>query len=282
MVKRLADILQLFGQADGFKFLTHDFDPTRDNDFLKLVNKCRIVLSEASGLIPDHLYEILFGFMYGKEWEDADGNKHTFYCSSDECIQWCLNNPGVHPRNNPEFENDFEAFRNSTRIYGRGLDKIVAEAEADFPNLKINRDKRELRKVDIYTDVARIKQIIYKIISSMADVRFSGEINVTVKQLPDSSDGYHVRNIIIEQKGSFSNKSVQFIRDRVANGSGDLGSLKNIIDGNAYWSVESKWVEGPARINLIKESLFDPDFEKLDEDEVVGFRHVIKLYDKTY
>lgn len=281
MVKRIADILRLFGQPAGFKFLTHDFDPTRNDDFLTLVNRCRIMVSECCGLIPDHLYELLFGFLYGKEWVDADGKTHTFYCSSDECIQWCLNNPGEHPKNNPDFESEFEAFRFSIRIYDRGLDKIVARAQDIFPNLTIERDRGELREVDIYVDVERLKQIIHKILGIMNESRFEGEVYVTVHNLPDVA-GYHVRDLIIEQVGSFSDKSVQFIRDRINSGAGDLSSLKNLIEGNAYWSIESNWAEGPVRINILKEDIFQSDFEKLDPSEITGFRHVIKLYDKTH
>lgn len=84
MVKRVADLLKLFGEADGFKFLTHDFDPTRNDDFISLVNRCRILLVENTGLIPSHLYDLLFGFLYGKTWEDYNGTEHQFHCSSDE------------------------------------------------------------------------------------------------------------------------------------------------------------------------------------------------------
>lgn len=75
MVKRVADLLKLFGEADGFKFLTHDFDPTRNDDFISLVNRYRILLVENACLIPSHLYDLLFGFLYGKTWEDSDGKK---------------------------------------------------------------------------------------------------------------------------------------------------------------------------------------------------------------
>lgn len=281
MVKNVADILGLFGKEDGFKFLTHDFDKTRNDDFITLVNKCRIMVSECCDLIPDHLYNLLFGFLYGKSWEDANGESHSFYCSSEECIQWCMNNPGEHPKNNPAFESEFEAFRYSIRIYDRGLDKIVAQSQTLYPNLEIVRERSELREVDLYIDVARLKQIIHKVLDIMNESRFEGEVFVTVRNQPDV-DGYHVRHLIIEQIGSFPDKSVQFIRDRIANGAGDLSTLKNLIKGNAYWSIESNWTEGPVRINILKEDIFQSDFEKMDQSEATGFRHVIKLYDKTH
>ena len=281
MVKTVADILSLFGRPDKFKFLTHTFDPTRNDDFITLVNNCRIAVSECCGLIPDHLYELLFGFLYGKSWEDADGETHSFYCSSDECIQWCLNNPGKHPKENPEFESEFDAFRYSIRIYDRGLDKIITHSRDLFPDLQITRDRGELREVDIYVDVARLKQVIHRIFSIMNEDRFEGDVYVTVKPQHDVR-GYHVRDLIIEQTGSFSDKSVQFIRDRIANGAGDLSSIRNLLQGNAYWSIESNWAEGPVRINILKEDIFQSDFEKLDPSMVTGFRHVIRLYDKTH
>jgi hypothetical protein len=140
-------------------------------------------------------------------------------------------------------------------------------------------DRRELNRVDFYLDIARLKQAIYIILDMMSDPRFSGEVFVTIKQQPDSGK-YQVRDLIIEQKGSFSDKSVQFVKERIQSGSGDLATLKNLLDGTAYWSIESRWAEGAVRINLLKEDIFQSDFEKLDESEVSGFRHVIRLYNK--
>ena len=78
MVKRVAEILNLFGNEEGFKFITHGFDLTKSNNFISILNKCRIMVSECNGLIPEHLYDLLFGFLYGTSWEDAEGVKHTF------------------------------------------------------------------------------------------------------------------------------------------------------------------------------------------------------------
>ena len=61
-----------------------------------------------------------------------------------------------------------------------------------------------------------------------------------------------------------------------------MGSLKNLLAGNAYWAIESCWAEGPVRINILKEDMFQSDYEKIDQSMVTGFRHIIKLYDKTY
>lgn len=279
MVKRAAEILSYFGKEDGFKFITHGFDQTKINDFIQILNKCRITISECNGLIPEHLYDLLFGFLYGKSWEDADGVKHSFYCSSDECVQWCLNNPGKHPKTNPDFENEFDSFKNSIRMYDRRLFKIFKDFETNFPNLVLDIDRKELNRIDFYIDIARLKQAIFMILDMMSDPRFAGEVLVTVKMQPDS-DRYQVRDLIIEQKGSFSDKSVQYIKERVLSGSGDLASIKNILDGTAYWSIESRWAEGPVRVNFLKENMFQSDFEKIDESEVSGFRHVIRLYNK--
>ena len=281
MVKRVADLLKLFGEADGFKFLTHDFDPTRNDDFISLVNRCRILLVENTGLIPSHLYDLLFGFLYGKTWEDSNGTEHQFHCSSDECVQWCRSNPGIHPMNNPSFGSEFDAFRNSIRIYDRGLDKIIAQAAEKYSNLDIVWDRRQLRPVSIYTDVYRLKQIINKILETMSDPRFTGQVQVSF-QKQDDVNGYHVGDLIIEQKGSFAGKSVQFVRDRVGKGAGDLGSLKNLMNGNVYWAIESLWEEGPVRVNLLKDSIFKSYFEEIDANAVTGFRHIIKFYHKTY
>lgn len=279
MVKRVAEVLSLFGNEEGFKFITHGFDLTKTNDFIPILNKCRIMIAECNGLIPEHLYDLLFGFLYGDSWEDAEGKKHSFYCSSDECIQWCLNNPGVHPKSNPQFENDFDAFKNSIRMYDRRLFKIFKDFESKFPTLVFNIDRKELNRVDFYIDIARLKQAIFVILDMMSDPRFAGEVMITVVAQPDTPK-YQVRDLIIEQKGSYSDKSVQYIRERILNGSGDLSSIKNILEGTAYWSIESMWAEGPVRMNLLKEDIFQSDFEKIDASEVSGFKHIIRLYNK--
>lgn len=278
MIKTTADILSKFG--DELKYLVHDYDKTEDVDFCALVSKARLLITERAGLIPGHLYDLLFGFVYGPEWVDWKGKGHSLYCGSKDIIEWYSNNEGISPMAvDSPFVNEFRDFKNSIRTY-RNLPEIIECAKEKAPSVDLEIERKTLKRADFYVDVERLKQIIERIFITMSDPRFIGPVKIYSSQL-DDHDGYRVMQIIIEQKNDYAQPSLRFIRERLASNAGDLGSIKSLLEGVAYWSIESDWEEGSARFNITSDDIFMNPFERISE-KVGGFRHILTFYHKTF
>lgn len=280
MIKTTADLLGKFCLEDELKFLVHCYSKIEEQDFCALVTKARLLITESSGLIPDQLYDLLFGFVYGPEWVDWKGKVHSLYCGSKELIEWYKHNEGVSPmEENSPYVSEFQDFKNSIRTY-RNLPGIIEHAKEKAPSVILDVDRKSLKHADFYTDVLRLKQIIERILTTMCDPRFIGPVKISSSQQEDR-DGYRVMQIIIEQKNDYAQPSLKFIRERLATNSGDLGSIKKLLEGVAYWSIESDWEEGSARFNVTSDDIFMNQFERINE-QVGGFRHILTFYHKTF
>lgn len=280
MIKTTADLLNKFGLENELKFLVHSYSKIEDQDFCALVSKARLLITERSGLIPDQLYDLLFGFVYGPEWVDWEGKVHSLHCGSNDLIEWYTNNEGVSPmEEDSPYVNEFRDFKNSIRTY-RNLPELIERAKEKAPSVTVDCDKKSLRRADFYTDVVRLKQIIERILITMSDPRFIGPVKIYSSQ-QDDREGYRVMQIIIEQMNDYVQPSLKFIRERLATNSGDLGSIKNLLEGVAYWSIESDWEEGSARFNITSDDIFMNPFERISE-KVGGFRHILTFYHKTF
>jgi hypothetical protein len=128
------------------------------------------------GLIPDTLYDLLFGFLFGPSWSDANGETHLNHCASDVWFNWCKSNPHKHPRD--FFKKDFSAFKNSIRVYAPDLDDYFDSIKDDYPPLRITQNG--LESFDSYLDVGRFKYIIGKILRLMTDDRFSNHSSIHI------------------------------------------------------------------------------------------------------
>ena len=279
MIKTAADLLTKFSLEDELKFLVHSYTKIEDQDFCALVSKARLYITERAGLIPDHLYNLLFGFVYGPEWVDWEGKTHSLQCGCNDLVEWYNNNKSISPMaENSPFLNEFWDFKKSIRTY-RNLPEIIEHAKEKAPSLNVEYDRKSLKRADFYTDVERLKQIIERILIMMSDPRFLGPVKIYCSQ-QDEHEGYQVMQIIIEQKNDYAQPSLRFIRDRLAANAGDLGTLKNLIENVAYWSIESDWEEGSARFNITSDDIFMNPLERINE-KVGGFRHILTFYHKT-
>ena len=282
MIKATADLLTKFSLENELKFLVHSYTKVEDQDFCALVSKARLLITEMAGVIPDHLYDLLFGFVYGPEWVDWEGKTHTLQCGSKDLTEWYTNNKSISPMaEESPYANEFWDFKKSIRTY-RNLPDIIDRAKENAPLVKdlVNYEKKVLKRADFYVDVERLKQIIERILITMSDSRFLGPVKISCSQMEDR-EGYRVMQLTVEQENDYAQPSLRFIRERLANNAGDLGSLKNLIDGVAYWSIESDWEEGSARFNITSDDIFVNPFERLTE-KVGGFRHILTFYHKTF
>lgn len=265
-----------------YKFLTHRFDSDSD-DFLIYVNRWRIELANHRGLIPESLYDLFFGFLYGPSWVDASGKEHKNFCSCDKWVDWVIENPGVHPMN--EFE-DIKDFANSVRVYNGTFDEIVESIFAkDYAlqrTIRLNVDERSLMRFDAYMDVPSIlkamKAVIIDIASYPHDTR-PAIVKVSCRREGEISGGIKVDSIIIEDEGSFSNKRFSDVRDHFESGGGFLGTLAKMTDGLALVSVESKWDGEPHRWNLTRLDN-EPVDQPLDEEVATGYRYILRILHK--
>ena len=180
-------------------------------------------------------------------------------------------------------QSSFCAIGPRARLYARtyrNLPELIERAKEKAPSVTVDCDKKSLRRADFYTDVVRLKQIIERILITMSDPRFIGPVKIYSSQ-QDDREGYRVMQIIIEQVNDYVQPSLKFIRERLATNSGDLGSIKNLLEGVAYWSIESDWEEGSARFNITSDDIFMNPFERISE-KVGGFRHILTFYHKTF
>jgi hypothetical protein len=278
-LKAIADLLQLFVREDGFKNLTHD---SGREDFLRYLCHARSLILNYKGLVPDHLYRLLFGFVYGPVWVDRHNNEHTFHCSCEECLSWSMNNQGKHPLfdlDSPElFHTEREEFKHSVRVISPDLEDFVINNVPDHRLLETDR----LSGAQFYTDTNRLYTVIKKIFDMMSDSRYGNnkDIKVSFIRGEKDPDGYRISKILIEQVGSFSPAPMDDVLSKIQAGGGDLGSLKSLMEGYYLWSIESKWQNTPARLNILTADEFDAPKERLSSDEATGFRHVITIYHK--
>lgn len=278
-IKAIADLLQLFVREDGFKNLTHD---SGREDFLKYLCHARSLILNYKGLVPDHLYRLLFGFVYGPVWVDRHNNEHTFHCSCEECLSWSMNNQGKHPLfdlDSPElFHTEREEFKHSVRVISPDLEDFVINNVPDHRLLETER----LSGAQFYTDTNRLYTVIKKIFDMMSDPRYGNnkDIKVSFIRGEKAPDGYRISKIMIEQVGSFSLAPMDDVLSKIQAGGGDLGSLKSLMEGYYLWSIESKWQNTPARLNILTADEFDAPKERLSSDAATGFRHVITIYHK--
>lgn len=268
--------LGLFSKVDGLKYLTHVFDSASGDDFLEHVTRCSLELSKVKDLIPYSLYNLVFGFIEGPYWTDSEGCKHNEHCSCDKWINWCLDNPGCHPFD--AFTDEFEAFKNSIRIYNGTLDEYFVKLSDSkrFKNVILDPDIDSLEGFDSYMDVRQFKNIVTKFIEDIdrhPRVQEHPTVRITCSRLRPTDGGVKIDDVCISQIGSFPQQDISQAMEHFRNGGGLLASLKTIADGNFILYLETSWAGNPIRWNLS-----DSSTEPIDSNAVDGFRLIIRVY----
>lgn len=278
-IKYTATFLHGFTNPEEYKILTHGFDPKYPDDFYYYVNRLRQDLILMKGLIPDTLYDLLFGFLFGPSWIDADGEEHLNHCASDEWFNWCKSNPGKHPKDC--FVKDFKAFKNSFRIYAPDFEDYIEGLANDNRIQSLNITQEGLDSFDSYLDVRRLRYVIDKILNLMSEEKHSSYKDVRFSLLPRiKMDGFVIDTISIEQIGSFASKTLDDVMSHFEDGGGDLATIKNSMQDYFGWSIESKWRGVAQRWNIIRDNSI-LEREQLPATDVTGFRHLIKVYHKA-
>ena len=285
--KDTAAFLSLFNHEDGFKFLTHDFDPDSEMEYSQLLKIARDTFMSAKDkyTIPKSLYALMFTMLYGgkdKTWMDSNGKRQTENFACNKWTQWAKDNTKIHILSNESIKKVLMAFRSTIRIVQRSsesdsrLETIIRRQAKKHADLTITTD--HLEDADFYTYVRFLEKGITLILDDMS--KYSKE-SPKIKISFDSSrnDDYKLCVIKITQYGSFSSKPLEDVLNKFKGGGGDFYSIKNTLCGYCNWSVESKWGDEVKRWNILDDSGKEP-VEDIVSPDIPGFTHILTYYSK--
>ena len=283
--KDTASFLSLFYDPNGFKFLTHDFDPESNMNYDKLMVQIREQFKEATAKykIPKNLYALMSAFIYGgigkdgkvRTWMDCNGNFHKENYTSKEWVEWSENNPNVHLLSNEEIGKEILKFRESIRLIKPVLCDIINRQATKHTNLIIQTNS--LEKADFYTYVWALENGIKRILDDMS--RYADKTpNIKVSFERSFGDDYSKRIIKITQLGSISS-SIDDVLKKFKTGGGAFNEIKNVFYGYCNWSVESLWDGKPKRWNILNDTDAD-EIDDMEDSNVLGFTHILTYFSK--
>lgn len=289
--KDTAAFLSLFNLEDGFKFLTHDFDPESEMEYSQLVKIARDTFMSAKEkyVIPKSLYALMYTMLYGgkkdgedRTWMDCNCKFHSENFACKTWTQWALDNPKIHILTNESFKKVLMAFRSTIRVVQSSpesdsrLETIIKRQSKKHANLSITTD--HLEDADFYTYVNYLEKGINFILDDMSKYsKESPKIKISFES-PLNGD-YKLCVIKITQYGSFSTKSLDEVQRKFNDGGGDFFSIKNILNGYCNWTVESKWGDKLMRWNILDDT-GKKVIEELPPADIPGFTHILTYYSK--
>ena len=265
--KDTAAFLSLFNNPNGFKFLTHDFDPESNMDYAALMELVRRVFKDECKRyeIPKNLYALMETFINGGR--NKDGGKKQWR-------EWAINNPGHHLLSNEEFSKTIMLFRSSIRLVKPALVDIINRQKEKHGNLMI--ETNGLNKADFYTYVWALENGIQRILDDFTKYSAFPEVSISYER--NFSDEYTSRIIRITQKGSFSSTIDDVIKKFKAGG-GAFNEIKDVLLGYCNWSVETIWDGQAKRWNILNDSN-KAEVEEINGGDVPGFTHVLTFFSK--
>lgn len=285
--KDTAAFLSLFNHEDGFKFLTHDFDPDSEMEYSQLLKMARDTFMSAKDkyTIPKSLYALMFTVLYGgkdKTWMDSNGKRQTENFACNKWIKWAKDNAKIHVLSNESIKKVLMAFRSTIRIVQSSpesdsrLETIIKRQAKKHADLTITSD--HLEDADFYTYVRFLEKGITLILDDMS--KYSKETpKVKISFDSSRSDDYKLCEIKITQYGSFSSKTLEDVQNKFNGGGGDFYSIKNTLCGYCNWSVETKWSDKVKRWNILDDSGKEQE-EDLVSPDIPGFSHILTYYSK--
>jgi hypothetical protein len=283
--KETASFLSLFSDPNGFKFLTHDFDPDSDWDYDKLIAVVTQAFRKSCRQynIPKRLYVTMLAMISGGEtpkheprtWIDWEGKPHSENYASSDWVEWAKDNPGLHLLSNDKFADSILKFRSSIRLVHPMLLDIIKRQASKHSNLNIQTEN--LDRADFYTYVWALENGIKRILDDMA--RYSAQTpNVKIVFERQFSDAYSLRIIKITQLGSVAT-SLDDVIKKFKSGGGAFNEIKKMFVGYCNWSVEALWDGQPKRWNILNDDNVD-EVENIHNTEIHGFTHILTYFSK--
>lgn len=277
--KFTAVFLSLFNRREGFKYLTHNYDNSglTLKDMLAQVRKTFGSYSYENRL-PGSLRYLMNKFINGGEWTDFEGKKHTEGYSSESWVKWSEMNDNMHPIMDVDgIEKKIQRFRHTIRVVSPDLLNIIESIIQKFPNFNFDFNGQSLGKADFYTNVFILRLGLFGLIKDMAD--HNGHKNIKIEYKPGFDGDYFIRQIIITQLDSFSQKPINDVVEKFKSEGGFFSENAEKLTGYCNWSVESLWDGAPYRWNILKDE-DSQELEPIEKDKVVGFSHVLTFYYK--
>lgn len=285
--KDTATFLSLFNHEDGYKFLTHSFDPDSEIEYDQLIELARntFLTAKEKYTIPKSLYALMFVMLYGgkeKTWTDSNGVRQTENFACKKWKKWSEENPKIHVLSNESIKKVLMAFRSTIRIVQSSpesdsrLETIVKRQAKKHANLTITSE--HLEDADFYTYVRYLEKGITLILDDMS--KYSKDApHIKISFQSSRNEDYKLCVIKITQYGSFSQKSLEEVLSKFNEGGGDFYSIKNTLYGYCNWSVESKWGAETKRWNILDDTGKEPE-ETLKSPDIPGFTHILTYYYK--
>lgn len=274
-----ARFLSLFNNPSGLKYLTHDFDPVDDGrpqSLDDLFIQAKKILNHRDYTIPSSLWALINNYVKGQaNWSDTFGITHNSFIANPSWKEWSLQNK-MHPIYNPFFTKEIMSFRSTVRLVPPLLKDICDKAQKSL-SLIVKEEK--LEKADFYTNTYILYNVIKRILTMMnRRANKCPEVTISFKRATDTQ-GRMLRQIVINQKDSFANKSIDDVKERLVrnNEAGDFGAIRHQLNGYCLWQVETLWDNQPYRWNLLKNDDM-PEIERIDNDLVIGFTHILTYY----
>lgn len=281
----LVHFIDKFRDSEGIKFLTHSYekqDGFNRERILEIAEKEYLAFTQAN-FISYSFWEKFNTFAFGRKYKDKvwiDSNQWFFNQKriqltwrSKQVIDWCNNNPGMHPIERFE-EEMIKPFQMSYKLENGNLElylkeKLAKALQNDYGNFEIQLIDCE--KAAFKTDVDSLLAALNGFFAS-------------IKQRKDKSNKIKIhfsrkgrkRFLYIVHVDSFSDKSFEEEEKDIL--SGDLNGVKKNLFNVCDWSIISN---NPSdRFNKIN-ILFDigqlPSREKTKE-KIEGFTHMLTFY----
>ncbi|MDE6272536.1 MAG: hypothetical protein K2M31_05975 [Muribaculaceae bacterium] len=267
--------LALFSSPNGFKFLTHDFDPTVESKMEDIILQATAILDSKEYRIPKSLYALMFGFLRGSEWWDFKNVRHSIHMKSEEVKNWISQNPTLHLKTSPKLKTLIEDFRNTTRLVKPNLPHLINRITNNNDSLlNLIIEKKSLNKADFYTNVRILNLILQKVFLDIA--QRDAEANIEISFLRDSWNEYRLCQIIVKHSKSESSP-LDDVKNKMESGGGALFELGKLCQGYCDWSIEGNF-EGERKRWRILDSRRLPEIEDLEDKNIEDFIHVFTFY----
>lgn len=301
--KDLAEFMSLFDDKEKLKYLTHDYDQSNEIfDIEKFLKKTETIFKETTKElnIKPNLWKVVNNFAFEKKlgeknkegnliyWRGLDGKTIKEGWSRSRVTDEIKSRPKhkqEHPIGNDEFKNIIENFRRVTRIKSTEIDpqltnilnEIIDEKELSDSKFDIELSPN-LKKANFYCHVPSLKEAIGFIFDEMKE---HGKRNIKVDCKRSNLDDYRTVEISLLQLDSYPSKDLKDMRQQLDSktSKGGLGSIRNNLNGNCNYAIETRLDEKDVRFNILDDSEAKKEVEELDY-KAEGFKHILTFFKK--
>lgn len=273
----LVHFIDKFRDSEGIKFLTHSYEKQGVFERAEILKTAEQEYSHFKNQLPRRLDQRFIAYAFGKgkykgKWY-FNNKPYDLNWTSNQVVEWCINNPGMHPIE--RFSNEMiKPFQLSYKIDDGLLavyiyEKLAKQLGEEYGNFDIQ--VIDCEKAAFKTDVDSLLAAFNSIFAA-------------IKQRKDKSNKIR---IIFRRKGrkrflsiihidSFSSKS--FEEDEKDILSGDLNQVKQNLYNICDWSIIAKNPSAKYnKLNILYDINQLPPREKVS-DSIEGFTHILTFY----